>query len=88
MVTKDELPVRVGIKETAAPVPACYCLGIDVAALVAEVERGAVTIPAAIAREVRAGRCACEVKNPSGRCCLAEVNRIVKLARGRKQHIG
>jgi len=30
---------------------------------------------------VKAGRCACEVKNPSGACCLGEVNKAVKDAR-------
>src|SRR5713101_2012113 len=39
------------------------------------------TISARIAAEVRAGRCACEVKNPSGACCLGEVNRAVRDAK-------
>ncbi len=30
-----------------------------------------------IAAEVRAGRCSCEVKNRSGRCCLGDVYRAV-----------
>ncbi len=28
-----------------------------------------------IERQVRAGNCACEVRNPSGKCCLGEVRR-------------
>jgi hypothetical protein len=39
---------------------------------------GECTIPARIASEIRAGRCACEIKNPSGACCLGEVNRAVE----------
>ncbi len=39
---------------------------------------GQCTIPARIAAEIRAGRCACAIKNPSGACCLGEVNRAVE----------
>ncbi len=33
-----------------------------------------------IAREIKAGHCACEVKNPSGRCCLGDVRAYEKRA--------
>jgi hypothetical protein len=33
---------------------------------------------AEITKEIQAGRCACEVKSRSGRCCLGEVNNAVK----------
>jgi hypothetical protein len=39
---------------------------------------GQCTIPARIAAEIRAGRCACAIRNPSGACCLGEVNRAVE----------
>jgi hypothetical protein len=29
-----------------------------------------------ITREVKAGHCACEVRNPKGACCLGDVVRI------------
>jgi hypothetical protein len=38
-------------------------------------------MPERITGEVEAGRCACEVKNPSGACCLGEVNKAVKEAK-------
>jgi hypothetical protein len=28
--------------------------------------------------EVKAGNCACEMKNPSGKCCLGDVTRTVR----------
>ena len=31
-----------------------------------------------IEAEVRAGNCACEVRNPSGKCCLVEVQRAIR----------
>ena len=37
---------------------------------------GASKIPDRIKAEVKAGFCACEVKNPAGSCCLGDVNRV------------
>ena len=78
---KQEALVRVGLKETADPVPVCYCFGFFRSDLQEDVaETGGSTIPDRIAAEVKAGRCACEVKNPSGACCLGDVNKVVKEA--------
>jgi hypothetical protein len=33
-----------------------------------------------ITQEVKAGRCACEVKNPAGSCCLGDVARVLQAA--------
>lgn len=82
VVEKGAAAVRVGVKETEDPVPLCYCFGFTRADVRRQVaERGDSDIPARITAEVRAGRCACEVKNPSGACCLGEVNAAVKQAR-------
>jgi hypothetical protein len=75
---KADALVRVGVKEANDPIPICYCFGFTRADVREEVARtGASTIPARITAEVRAGRCACERKNPGGTCCLGEVNRVV-----------
>ncbi len=75
--------VRVGVKETDDPVPLCYCFGFSRADVRRQVaERGDSDIPARITAEVRAGRCSCEVRNPSGTCCLGDVNKAVKEAKG------
>lgn len=78
-LTKREIPFRVGLKEREDPIPLCYCFGFSEADVRREiVETGRCTIPARITAEVRAGRCSCEITNPSGTCCLGEVNRAVK----------
>jgi len=78
-VTKDEIPIRVGLKEREDPIPLCYCFGFSVADARREtLETGRCTIPARITAEVRAGQCSCEIKNPAGNCCLGEVNRALK----------
>lgn len=78
---KGQAQVRVGIKETDDPVPLCYCFGHSRSDVVAEVAAtGGSTIPDRIAAEVKAGRCSCETKNPSGACCLGEVRKAVTQA--------
>jgi hypothetical protein len=76
---KRHLKVRIGIKETEEPIPVCYCFGHTRASVWAEIERaGASTVLDSIKRETQAGRCECEVKNPSGKCCLGEATLVVR----------
>lgn len=76
---REELKVRVGVKEAEDPIPICYCFGHTRAGAWEEIRRTAKsTLVASITAHVHAGRCACEMNNPSGRCCLGEVNRVVK----------
>lgn len=75
----DDLRVRVGLKEKSDPVPLCYCFGFDERDVREEIAReGRSTVPERISTLIRQGLCACEARNPSGACCLGEVNRAVK----------
>lgn len=77
--------IRIGAKEKRDPVPLCYCFGFSRADVYREVEStGTSTIPDRIEAEIRAGRCACRRKNPSGACCLGEVREAVSEA-GRRR---
>jgi hypothetical protein len=76
---KHDLAVRVGLKETAPPIPLCYCFGhTDESVREEIVATGRSTVAKRIASEVQAGACSCETKNPSGRCCLGDVNRAIQ----------
>lgn len=78
---KPDVRVRVGLKETEDPVSICYCFGFTEAMAVAEIrDTGKCTIPQRITAEVKAGNCACEIRNPQGSCCLGNVNASVKKA--------
>ncbi len=44
----------------------CYCFGYTVGDIATDARGGRNEIPSAIAAEVRAGMCACEVLNPGG----------------------
>ncbi|MBI3911440.1 MAG: (2Fe-2S)-binding protein [Armatimonadetes bacterium] len=76
---KKDLKVRVGLKEVDDPIPVCYCFGHTRTSVWEEIRRtGQSTAVQSITAHVQAGRCACEVNNPSGACCLGEVNKAVK----------
>ncbi len=73
---REDLMVRVGAKETADPIPICYCFGFTRQDIWDEIRStGKSTMAERITTEVKAGHCACEVKNPSGKCCLGDVTR-------------
>jgi len=76
---REDLIVRVGAKETADPIAVCYCFGFTRKDIQDEIAKtGHSTIADRIAAEVKADNCACEVKNPSGKCCLGSVARVVQ----------
>ncbi len=80
---KPDLKVLVTQKETADPVPVCYCFDHSRADILRELtETGSTTIPDRIKAEVKAGTCACEIENPQGSCCLGNVAQAVKWAQG------
>jgi hypothetical protein len=75
---KHDVRVRVGPKETEDPIPICYCFDVTIGDLRNEIAaRGMTDLPATIGAEIRAGHCACEVRNPKGTCCLGDVTRAV-----------
>lgn len=81
VLTKAEVRQRVGLKETEDPVPICYCFGFTEAMAVEEIRAtGKCAIAQRITAEVKAGNCACEIRNPQGSCCLGNVTAAVRRA--------
>ena len=67
VIRTSALRTVVGIKQKSDDALLCYCFGISV--------REAATDPAArafVIEQTRAHVCACETRNPSGRCCLKD----------------
>jgi hypothetical protein len=59
--------------------PVCYCFGESEASIRSEVESAGESKAVERVREhIAAGRCACEVRNPRGACCLGDVIAAVK----------
>ncbi len=77
--TKPDVKVRVGIKETADPIPLCYCFDYSRDDIRRDIEAAGQTwVLEEIKTEVQGGFCACEVKNPSGACCLGDITRAIQ----------
>ncbi len=57
----------------------CYCFLYSRQDIEDELKAsGDTTIFDRITAEVKAGNCACEVRNPSGKCCLGAVKRVIQ----------
>lgn len=69
-----DLRVVPGFKRKSRERPVCYCFDHRREDIEKELRsNGYTTILERITAEVKAGNCACEVRNPSGKCCLGEV---------------
>jgi len=78
---RADLLVPVGVKERSDAALVCYCFGVTKGEIREEIQRtGKSTAPERIKAEVKADRCACELKNPSGKCCLGNVTRAIPRA--------
>ncbi len=75
---EELLTVRVHAKHPEdEQVPVCYCFGHTRQTIEHEVAKtGRSTASATITAEVKADRCACEVRNPKGTCCLGDVSNV------------
>lgn len=73
----DDLHVVPGFKVSGPEGIVCYCFLHSRGEIEADPRTGsATTVAQRITAEIKAGNCACEVRNPEGRCCLGEVRRI------------
>ncbi len=83
-----EADLRVGVfqKASADPLPVCYCFGFPSHAIEEDARRcGHSSVLDTIKQHVAAGRCACDLQNPQGSCCLGDVAAVVKgVADGRR----
>ncbi len=77
-ISKEDVLVRVGFKESGAPQMVCYCFEHTKDAIQEDWAHGESRIEARIREKVAAGSCSCEVKNPKGKCCLGDVRAAYK----------
>jgi hypothetical protein len=76
---RDDVVVTVFQKEPEGARTVCYCFAVTEADIRREiVETGRSSAFERITALVNADRCACEVKNPQGRCCLGNVAEATK----------
>ena len=76
VVHVGDLRVAPGFKNLGPSALLCYCFPLSRGELARKAGTGGASdIIARIASEVRAGNCACDVRNPTGRCCLSDLRR-------------
>ncbi len=75
--------MRVGIKETTAPRPVCYCFHHSVEEIDEDIARTGQTGVIDDIKTRMQKACWCETTNPMGACCLSTVTRFVKAAKAR-----
>jgi Zinc binding domain len=72
--TTAEVRVPVWQKLPFGDRPICYCFGESEASMRAEIASGAgVRVIERVRAHIAAKRCACDVRNPRGACCLGDV---------------
>ena len=67
LINKSDLRTIVGIKETDGSALICYCFGVSKSLATKKPE-----IKEFVIQQTREHNCACDVRNPSGRCCLKD----------------
>ncbi len=79
--TSHQLRVPVWQKERVGSRTICYCFDEGDASIRADIEQhGSSRVVARVREHIAAGRCACEVRNPRGTCCLGDLTRAVQEA--------
>jgi hypothetical protein len=81
VLDREEIAVPVFQKEPVGDRPVCYCFGVSEGDLRRELETGRSMVSDRITALVKADRCACEVKNPQGSCCLGNLAAATKAAK-------
>ncbi len=66
-ISRREMRTEVGVKSSHPEATVCYCFGVTFTE-----SRSNPGIKAYVTAETQRGACACEVRNPSGRCCLKD----------------
>ena len=66
-ISRNELRTTVGIKEKSAHAILCYCFGVSTSDALANPQ-----IRVYVTEQTKQKMCDCEVRNPSGKCCLKD----------------
>ena len=78
---RQDVRVRIGLKESEPPRPVCYCFDHTVEEIEADVAAtGTSQILDAITEKCRQGLDRCAETNPQGSCCLGNVRGVLRAA--------
>lgn len=74
VILKSQLRTPVGVKEASNDTLACYCFGVTKADAINDPG-----IREYVVKQTKHAHCACDIRNPSGRCCLKDFPKPGKL---------
>jgi hypothetical protein len=76
--SKDDVRTTVWQKEPAGSRLLCYCFGESEQTIATEIAAtGTSNALDRVKEHVRSGRCACDVRNPRGTCCLTDLKAAI-----------
>ncbi len=77
--TVDEVRELVTSKTTGDARPLCYCFGFTEGFARREIaQTGESSVSKQVSQFIKEKLCRCEIRNPSGVCCLGEINKTLK----------
>ncbi len=79
ILTQKDIKVEVGLKDGANPANMCYCFGWTKEKIIKDIEVNGKSLALQdIKRKMNTIGCLCEIKNPSGNCCMGDISKVVK----------
>ena len=79
VIKQNQLIKKVGIKEWIIPKTICYCFNITKDKLIENaLLYGKGYVVENLKRKISKQKCDCKRKNPSGQCCLSDINKTIK----------
>jgi hypothetical protein len=70
VILQHDVRQPVGQKSTAPDKPVCYCFDIRLTDLQTDNDR--IRLKTFVTEQTRSSACDCEIRNPSGKCCLRD----------------
>ena len=87
LYSKHDVRTTVWQKEPIGDRLFCYCFGENEQTIALEIEATGTSLALdRVAEHVRLGRCACDIRNPRGVCCLGDLKAAVARLRGDGSH--
>jgi hypothetical protein len=85
LYSKNDVRTTVWQKEPAGDRLLCYCFGEDEQTIRSEIRAtGTSHALDRVAEHVRSGRCACDIRNPRGVCCLGDLKAAIARLRAQR----
>lgn len=79
IILQEDLRVEVGIKTWANPSLVCYCFNWSKQMIEKDIKNfGKTNALQDITSLMKTDQCACEINNPSGKCCLKDIKKTIK----------